>query len=63
MRLAVSVLLLVVAVVAGMLAWGALDNLFRDYKDSATSTYLLIGLPALAISAAALYVIAWLWRR
>jgi hypothetical protein len=57
-----SVLLLVVAVVAGMLAWGALDNLFRDYQDSAGSTYLLIGLPSLAVSAAALYAAVRLWR-
>ena len=62
MRVVACGLLVVVAVVAGMLAWGALDNLFRDYQDSAPSTYLLIGLPALAISAAALYAAVWLWR-
>jgi hypothetical protein len=41
------------AVVAGLAAIGALWNLWADYQDSPTSTYLLIGLPSLALSVAA----------
>ena len=51
------------AVAAGLLAWGVLSNLWSDYQDSPTSTYLLIGLPLLAFSvAAAISAIAALRR-
>jgi hypothetical protein len=61
-KLVASVLLLAAAIVAGMFAWGALQNLVSDYKDSPTSTYLLIGIPALAVCLAALYLLTRLWR-
>ena len=63
MRWLVMLALLGVAVVAGMLAWGALSNLWSDYQDSGTSTYLLIGLPALLVALAALYGAARLTAR
>jgi len=55
-------LLLVAAAGAGTLAWGALSNLWADYRDSPTSTYLMVGLPALAGCLAALAAAARLWR-
>jgi len=39
---------------AGFLAYGVLQNLWADYQDSTTSTYLMFGLPLLAFSVAAL---------
>ena len=54
--------LLVAAAGAGMLSWGALSNLWADYQDSETSTYLAIGLTALAGCLAALVAAARVWR-
>jgi hypothetical protein len=51
-----------VAVLAALLAWGALSNLWADYQDSPASTYLTIGGLALAASAAALFAAWRLWR-
>jgi hypothetical protein len=51
------------AVVAGMLAFGALSNLWADYRDSAISTYLVIGLGALAICAVCAWLAIITWRR
>ena len=62
MRLLISLALLALAVVAGLLAWGALDNLFRGYRDSPVSTYLVIGLPALVVCLVALGAVILLWR-
>ena len=62
MRLLISLALLALAVVAGLLAWGALDNLFRGYRDSPVSTYLVIGLPALVVCLVALGAVIRLWR-
>ena len=65
MRLLISLALLALlalAVVAGLLAWGALDNLFRGYRDSPVSTYLVIGLPALVVCLVALGAVVRLWR-
>ena len=45
-----------------MLAFGALSNLWADYRDSPMSTYLLIGLPALVGSLAALLAAGGVWR-
>jgi hypothetical protein len=53
-RVLVAIALIVVGAVAALIAWGALSNLWADYQDSPTSTYLLIGLPSLAFSVAAL---------
>jgi hypothetical protein len=49
--------------VAASLAWGALQNLWSDYKDGETSTYLLIGVPALLVAIAALYGAVQIARR
>jgi hypothetical protein len=61
-KLVASIVLLALAALAGILAWGALQNLFSAYKDSPIATYLLIGLPALAVCIASLYVLTRLWR-
>ena len=55
--------LLVVAGGAALLGWGALSNLWADYRDSPAGTYLLIGLPALAVCVAALAAAARIGRR
>ena len=62
MRYVAAALLAVVALVAGTFAWGALQNLFSSYKDSSIATYLLVGLPWLAVCLAALYGAARLLR-
>jgi uncharacterized protein (TIGR03382 family) len=61
-RLVASKALLALAVVAGLLAVGALRNLWSDYRDSPASTHLVIGVPSLAVCAAALLGV-WLLRR
>jgi hypothetical protein len=63
MRIALACVLLLVALASGSLAWGALSNLWADYKDSPVSTYLSIGLPALAVAAAALVAAVLLFRQ
>ncbi len=63
-RFLLAAFLFTVAVVTGLVAYGALQNLWADYQDSPTSTYLLIGLPLLAFSVAALVsAVAVLVRR
>ena len=62
MRWIATLLLLGLAGVAGMLAFGALQNLWSDYRDSSTSTYLLIGVPSLLVALAALYLAARIWQ-
>jgi hypothetical protein len=63
MRIALAVVLAVVGVYAGWFAYGVLQYLWADYKDSPTSTYLLFGLPPLALCIAALISAAILIRR
>ena len=63
MRVALAVMLAAVGILAGWLAYGVLQNLWADYKDSPTSTYLLFGLPLLALCIAALTSAAILIRR
>jgi len=63
MRLLASTLLIAIAALAGAMAWGALSNLWADYQDSPTSTYLLLGLPALAVCLAAVGATVRLWRK
>jgi hypothetical protein len=58
MRVTAATLLVLVGCVALVLAWGPLQNLF-GYRDSPIGTYLLFGLPFLAIAAAAF---AGVWR-
>lgn len=55
MRWLATLVLLALGFVAGMLAWGSLSNLWSDYQDSSTSTYLFIGIPSLLVALAALY--------
>jgi succinate dehydrogenase hydrophobic anchor subunit len=62
MRFLWTAVLLLVAGVAGMLAWGSLENLWSDYRDSETSTYLLIGIPSVLVALTALYGVARVWR-
>jgi hypothetical protein len=61
-RVAAVVSLLVLAGVAALLAFGALSNLWSDYRDSERSTYLAIGVPALAGSLVALLAAVRIWR-
>jgi hypothetical protein len=62
MRVLAAIVLLGVAVVAAVLAWGALENLWSDYQDSEASTYVLVGGAWLVLAAAALYVAGRVWR-
>jgi hypothetical protein len=57
MRALGALLLVLVGCVALFLAWGPLQNLF-GYRDGEVSTYLLFGLPLLAIAAVA-FLAAW----
>lgn len=57
MRRVAAGLLVLVGCAALVLAWGPLQNLF-GYRDSPIGTYLLFGLPLLAVAAAA-FVTAW----
>jgi hypothetical protein len=50
------------AAVAALLALGALSNLWSDYQDSPTSTYLVIGVPALVAAVAAVLAAVRIWR-
>jgi hypothetical protein len=62
LRLLACALLVALAAGAGMLAVGALSNLWADYRDSPVSTYLIVGLPALAVCALALAAAVLIWR-
>jgi hypothetical protein len=61
-RIAAVVYLLVVASVAGLLALGALSNLWFNDGDSPTSTYLSIGVPALVAAVVAVVAAVRVWR-
>jgi len=50
LRALALVILAVVGVVSALAAYGALHNLWADYQDSTTWTYLSIGLPLLALA-------------
>ena len=54
--------LIVVAGGAGMVAFGALSNLWADDQDSEPGTYLAIGLSALVAGLAALFAAVRIWR-
>ena len=49
----------VVGVLSALIAYGALSNLWADYKDSTDWTYLSVGLPLLALALGC----AWAARR
>ena len=61
-RIAAVVYLLVFAAVAAAAALGALQNLWSGYQDSPTSTYLLIGIPALLVAVVAAFAAWRIWR-
>ena len=61
-RIAAVVYLLVFAAVAAAAALGALQNLWSGYQDSPTSTYLLIGIPALLVAVLAAFAAWRIWR-
>ena len=61
-RIAAVVYLLLFAAVAALVALGALANLWSDYHDGSTSTYLMIGVPALLVAAVAAFAAARIWR-
>jgi hypothetical protein len=50
MRMLLAGGLIVAAIGAGLLSYGALSNLWADYQDSTTGTYLEVGLPWLALA-------------
>jgi hypothetical protein len=54
--------LIAISGAAALLAFGALSNLWADYQDSTTGTYLVIGLPALAVCLATLFAAVQIWR-
>lgn len=62
MRFLWTAALVLLAIVAGMLSLGALQNLWSDYQDSEASTYLLLGIPSALVALAALYGAARVWR-
>ena len=47
---ALALLLSVTGVASLIVAWGPLHNLWADYKDSPDSTYLIFGLPFVAVA-------------
>jgi hypothetical protein len=56
-RTLAAVLLVISGCAAAVFAWGPLQNLF-GYRDSPVSTYLLFGLPLLAVAVVA-FATAW----
>jgi hypothetical protein len=50
LRALALVILAVVGVASALMAYGALRNLWADYQDSTTWTYLSIGLPLVALA-------------
>lgn len=50
MRTVLAGVLMVAAVGAGLASYGALSNLWAEYQDSSTGTYLMVGLPWLAVA-------------
>ena len=54
MRAVSAVALIVIAVGCAVISWGALQNLFADYRDSPSWTYLLFGIPWLVLASAAI---------
>jgi hypothetical protein len=62
-KIALAVVLAAVGILAGLLGFSILQNLWADYQDSPTSTYLLFGLPPLVLGLGALYGAATLIRR
>jgi hypothetical protein len=55
--------LALVAAGSAFVALGALSNLWSDYQDSSTSTYMVIGAPFAVLSVAAIVALGQLLRR
>ena len=54
-RLGAAVALAVLAALFTLLAWGALRNLFQDYRDSPLLVYFLVGGLWLGLAAASIF--------
>ena len=63
MRVVSAAVLIVIAVCATMLSWGALRNVFADYQDSPLWVYLLFGVPWLALACVSFAGAVFLLRR
>jgi hypothetical protein len=57
MRSAAAIALVLIGCGAAFVAWGSLQNLF-GYRDSSMLTYLLLGVPWVAVALAS-FVLAW----
>lgn len=62
-RVIAALYLLAVATVCGLVAWGALSNLWAGYLDSPASTYIVIGAVGVAACACSLVAAIRLLRR
>ena len=62
MRVVAAIGLVLLGCGAALIAWGPLQNLF-GYRDSPVSTYLLFGLPWLALAIGAFAAAWWLITR
>jgi hypothetical protein len=54
-RAVAVICLLIVAAGSGLVGFGAISNLWADYQDSPTSTYLLIGIPGVVLCVTTLW--------
>jgi len=57
MRLAAAIALVLIGCGAAFVAWGSPQNLF-GYRDSSVLTYLVLGVPWVAVAVAS-FVVAW----
>jgi hypothetical protein len=62
MRVVATAVLLALAAVAGLLAFGSLRWLVMAGRDNSITNYLLIGVPALIATVAAVSALITLWR-
>jgi hypothetical protein len=62
MRVIGAALLLLLAAVCGLVAFGALANLWADYQDSPRLTYISVGLPPLVLGIALVVLAVQLLR-
>ncbi len=62
-RVILAAALVAVAAVSAWIGGGPLHNLFADYQDSTTGTYLLFGLPFVLVSLACLVAAGFALRR
>ncbi len=62
-RLLLSAVLAVIAAISGIVGFGMLAELLNSARDNAIEVYLIVGLPAVALSIAAIVSMVGLWRR